>query len=160
MVSKIVLKDNRKFFIIGLAIIITILTLMNILYLITLIFENNFQTTPKYFELILFGSFEIVSIVALVLLFFYKRKIIVLTVDKIDIYKSKKLELTIFTKDINKIYYDGFEFKRYMNGLYKDGVWKIFIETNSNKYSFGLLSKKDARKINDLYPNLFQVSNQ
>jgi len=160
MVSKIVLKDNRKFFIIGLAIIITILTLMNMLYLTTLIFENNFQTTPKYFELILFGFFEIVSIIVLVLLLFYNRKMIVLTVDKINIYKSKELELTVFIKDINKIYYDGFEFKRYINGLYKDGVCKIFIETNNNKYSFGLLSKKDVRKIKDFYPNLFQVSNQ
>ncbi|MDD4069598.1 MAG: hypothetical protein PHF05_04005 [Candidatus Izemoplasmatales bacterium] len=154
MVNKIILKDNRKIFIICISIIITVLTMMNVLYLITTIFDNNAQTTTEYFELILFGSFEIVSIVVLLLILFYKRKRIVLTANKIEIYKSQRLVLTIFTKDVNKIYYDGFEFMRYINGLYKNGICQIFIETNKNNCSFGLVSKKDAMKIMNYYPEL------
>lgn len=157
MNKKMVLKDNRNIYVIDILIIIMLLTIMNIFYFLTTVSGLNFNISPKYIELIIFGSLEIITIIVLLVVIFYKRKKFIMTSDKIETFNSNKKKSTIYTKDITRIYYIGFNLKKYFNGLYDEkGISRIVVETINHSYSLGRFSIKDAQIIKNFYPELFK----
>lgn len=151
------LKSNRKIYI---YIIVIALSIFVLFFAIGLIVDFNGLLERKA-ELITFGIIFLLFLFALLILIFKPRPKFIFEENKITIIKNKnKTEISI--SDIQSMKFYAFKWKylitMYMGDLADGGVTKIHIFLkNGEKIELGYIYLKDAKKVQELYPNLMEI---
>ena len=141
-------------------IIVIALSIFVLFFAIGLIVDFNGLLERKA-ELITFGIIFLLFLFALLILIFKPRPKFIFEENKITIIKNKnKTEISI--SDIQSMKFYAFKWKylitMYMGDLADGGVTKIHIFLkNGEKIELGYIYLKDAKKVQELYPNLMEI---
>lgn len=151
------LKSNRKLYIYTLVITLSIFILI---FTVGLIIDFNGLLERKA-ELIVFGIIFLLFLTVLLVLIIKPRPQFIFEENKITVIKNKeRTEIPI--SDIQSMKFYAFKWKylitMYMGDLADGGVTKIHIFLkNGEKIELGYIYLKDAKKVQELYPNLMEI---
>ena len=151
------LKSNRKLYICIIAITLSVFILI---FAIGSIIDFNSLLEQKA-ELLVFGLIFLLFLLAFFVLIIKPRPKYIFEKDKITIIKNKtKTEIQI--SDIQSMKFYAFRWKylitMYIGDLTDGGVTKIhIILKNGEKIELGYIYLKDAKSVQEIYPNLMEI---
>lgn len=142
---------------------VIIILLVILIIVISLITEfQSARDAGAIILLFVFAPIGCVYIITLLIAKYKKGMSYIFSIDTIEVYKKNIFQYSINISDIQTMNYYPFKLHYivtiYTGALAEGGAWKIHITTkDQEKHSLGYISQSDARKIQQMYPNLMKI---